>query len=342
MYSPAPVTKKHRVANWLASSGLLRLAEYLPQRECLVVMNHHRIGDATTSDYDPGVFSATQEALDEQLRFLKKRFQCLTLEEAIAFVEGRTRLRRAGVLLTFDDGYLDNFQAAFPSLRSHGVQGVFFLPTRFIGSEEMTWWDRVAYMVKKARRPKFTISYPAPAGFDVAVEGLEVVLLRLFRTYKASEMQDSERFLNELHEATDCGPLPRERMFLNWEEARQMLRGGMAIGSHTHGHELLAKLTPERQLEEMATSKKLIEQNLAAPCESIAYPYGLTSSFTAKTVELAGAAGYRAGFSFFGGVNRRGSINPRNIYRQAVMGGPQLAHFRMRALVAGITGGVEY
>jgi peptidoglycan/xylan/chitin deacetylase (PgdA/CDA1 family) len=342
MYSPSPVTRKDRVANWLARTGLLRMAEYLPQRECLVVMNHHRIGDGAATPYDSGVFSATAEALDRQLRFLKKRFRCLTLEETIAFVEGRTRLRGAGVLLTFDDGYLDNFQAAFPCLRSHGVQAVFFLPTRFIGAEYMTWWDSVAYMVKNANRRKFSIAYPAPADFDVDAEGLDTVLLRLFRTYKAPETQDGERFLAELSEITNCGPLPRERMFLNWEEARQMLHGGMAIGSHTHGHELLAKLTPERQLEEMTRSKQLIEQNLSAPCDSIAYPYGLTSSFTAKTVELAGAAGYRIGFSFFGGVNRRGSIHPRNVHRQAVLGGPKLEQFRMRALVAGITGEVDY
>ena len=257
MYSPSPVTRKDRVANWLARTGLLRMAEYLPQRECLVVMNHHRIGDGAATPYDSGVFSATAEALDRQLRFLKKRFRCLTLEETIAFVEGRTRLRGAGVLLTFDDGYLDNFQAAFPCLRSHGVQAVFFLPTRFIGAEYMTWWDSVAYMVKNANRRKFSIAYPAPADFDVDAEGLDTVLLRLFRTYKAPEMQDGERFLAELREIANCGPLPRERMFLNWEEARQMLHGGMAIGSHTHGHELLAKLTPERQLEEMTRSKQI-------------------------------------------------------------------------------------
>jgi hypothetical protein len=197
-------------------------------------------------------------------------------------------------------------------------------------------------MVKKANRRKFSMSYPAQADFDIASEGLDAVLVRLFRTYKAPEMQDAERFLEELREITGCGSIPRERMFLNWEEARQMSRGGMAFGSHTHGHELLAKLTPERQTEEMTLSKQSIEQNLGIPCESIAYPYGMASSFTARTMELAGAAGYRIAFSFFGGVNRRGTTNPKNVYRQAVMGGPRLSRFRMRVLAAAITGQVEY
>src|SRR5438067_9125828 len=106
MYSHDRVTKKNRLANWLASSGLLRLGEYLPRRDCLIVMNHHRIGDGAT-EYDSGGFGATAEALDLQLEFLKRCFRCVTLQEAIAFVEGRTRFGSTGVLLTFDDGYLD-------------------------------------------------------------------------------------------------------------------------------------------------------------------------------------------------------------------------------------------
>ena len=74
MYAPGPLTKRHRLAEWLGSAGLLRAAEWLPRRECLVVMNHHRIGDARKTPYDPGVFSATPEALEQQVRFLKRCF----------------------------------------------------------------------------------------------------------------------------------------------------------------------------------------------------------------------------------------------------------------------------
>src|SRR5438874_12586198 len=66
MHFPGRVSKKDRLANWLASTGLLRLGEYLPRRDCLIVMNHHRIGDGAT-EYDSGSFGASAEALDLQL-----------------------------------------------------------------------------------------------------------------------------------------------------------------------------------------------------------------------------------------------------------------------------------
>src|SRR6185437_9715531 len=170
MYA-GPVSKRDRLAGWLAASGLLRLAEYLPQRECLVVVNYHRVGDREATPYDPGVYSATPELFEEQIRFLRRRLRPVTLEEAAAFLAGRLRLGRAGVLVTFDDGYLDNYTTAFPLLRRHGVPAVFFLPTAFIGTGRLAWWDAIAYLVKHGP-PRFAVEYPAPAAFDVAAEGL--------------------------------------------------------------------------------------------------------------------------------------------------------------------------
>jgi peptidoglycan/xylan/chitin deacetylase (PgdA/CDA1 family) len=59
-------------------------------------------------------------------------------------------LRDTRVLLTFDDGCRDNYDLAFPILRSHGVQGVFFLPTAFIGTDAIAWWDEIANLIQRA------------------------------------------------------------------------------------------------------------------------------------------------------------------------------------------------
>src|ERR1043166_4490896 len=59
---------------------------------------------------------------------------------------------RSSVLLTFDDGYLDNYTLAFPVLRSHGVQAVFFLPTAFIGTAHLPLWDVIGYVVRQTRK----------------------------------------------------------------------------------------------------------------------------------------------------------------------------------------------
>jgi peptidoglycan/xylan/chitin deacetylase (PgdA/CDA1 family) len=77
------------------------------------------------------------------------------------------------VLITFDDGYLDNYEIAFPILRSHVVQGVFFLATSMVGSCQVPWWDHIAYLMKTARRRRFSLRYPADLAVDIDRERLD-------------------------------------------------------------------------------------------------------------------------------------------------------------------------
>src|SRR5438445_12324087 len=107
--------KRELVARALDWSGTAGILSRYPARDSLLVLNYHRIGNADDDLYDPGVFSATADALNDQVEYLKRRVSLITLEEALAFIGGaKEKTRRCRVLLTFDDGYLDNFQLAFP------------------------------------------------------------------------------------------------------------------------------------------------------------------------------------------------------------------------------------
>ena len=136
------VGKRELLAHALFWSGATFLIGQLPERDLLLVLNYHRIGNRNDDPFDPAVFSATCDQFSEQISYVKRNLSLVTLEEALAFVDGtiKERTSRCRVLLTFDDGYLDNYEVAFPILRSHGVQGVFFLllrvwlgPTTFLG-----------------------------------------------------------------------------------------------------------------------------------------------------------------------------------------------------------------
>src|SRR5882757_5686648 len=145
--------KREFLARACSRTGITKVLESLPQRLVLMILNYHRVGNAADTPFDSRTFSATPEELDSQLAYLKRRFHMATLEEALGIVNGnREAPRRTSVLITFDDGYLDNYTLAFPMLRKHGVQGVFFLPTAFVGSGKLPWWDAIAYMIKKSRQ----------------------------------------------------------------------------------------------------------------------------------------------------------------------------------------------
>ncbi len=329
--------KRELLAQMCSRTGLTRILETLPQRRALIILNYHRIGNADETPFDSGVFSATAEQLDSQLAYLKRRFHMATLEDVFAMMGGDSP-RGTSVLVTFDDGYLDNYTMAFPILRSHGVQAVFFLPTAFIGTGKLPWWDTIAYIIKRSAKKSIHLEYPEPAKFDLAVDGGKRASKEILRLFTHPAMKDPERFLADLEGECEVSrpKAETERCFLNWNEAREMQQHGMAFGSHTHSHEILTKLSPERQREEVRSSREILERQLNRRIDILAYPVGLKHCFSSDTVRVLEQAGYRAAFSFYGGWNRTGEIRPFDIRRYGVAN-PSFARFRLQTILRGVT-----
>jgi len=332
--------KGELLAQGLFWSGATFLFGQLPERDLLLVLNYHRIGNRDDDPFDPGVFSATGDQLNEQISHLKRHVSLVTLQEAVAFVDGtiNEKTRRCRVLITFDDGYLDNYDVAYPILRSHGVQGVFFLATSMVGSCDVPWWDHIAYLMKTARQRRFCLRYPADLVVDVDKDGMTKSLGDVLGLYKRPENTDPTRFIGELREEAKGNDLPvTMRRFLNWNEAREMTSGGMAIGSHTHSHHVLSQLGPDQQRQELAQSRTLLREQLGIEADALAYPVGATSSFSDQTQQLAQEVGYRAAFSFHGGTNLPGMTRRYDVKRVAV-GDQSWPRFRVRAAICRLTG----
>jgi peptidoglycan/xylan/chitin deacetylase (PgdA/CDA1 family) len=332
--------KRELLAQALFWSGATFLFGQLPERDLLLVLNYHRIGNRDDDPFDPDVFSATEDQFNEQISYLKRRVSLVTLQEAVAFAGGtiNEKNRRCRVLITFDDGYLDNYEAAFPILRSHGVQGVFFLATSMVGSCSVPWWDRIAFVIKTARQRRFSLHYPADLAIDLVGNGMTKSLRDVLDLYKRPGNADPERFIRELEEEAQGDDLPgTRRRFLNWDEAREMIAGGMAIGSHTHTHTVLSQLEPDQQRQELAQSRRLLKKQLGIEADVLAYPVGATSSFSDQTQQLAQEVGYRAAFSFHGGTNLPGMTRRYDIKRLGV-DNQSGARFRVQAAICRVTG----
>jgi peptidoglycan/xylan/chitin deacetylase (PgdA/CDA1 family) len=332
---------RERLARGILRSGGLSMLSALPARDSLLVLTYHRIGDAESDPWDPGVFSATKEEFEQQVAYFKRQGALVTLEEALAFLEGKTKRGspRCRVLFTFDDGYLDNYQIAFPILRSYGAQGVFFLCSALVGSNYMPWWDHLAYLVKNSSRKQFSLGYPQALDVDIEAKGIDESLFEIFALYKSPENTDSKRFVCELKEAVDGKDVPADaRRFLDWDEAREMIAAGMAIGAHTHTHAMLSKLTGDKQREELSFSRAALADGLGIAVDTLAYPFGIQSAFTEETQQIAGECGFRAAFSYYGNIaNLPRTINPYNIKRVCV-GSQSWARLQVQVGICRISG----
>ena len=133
--------KREFLARSLGALGVFRLLERISTRRwpALVVLTYHRIGSPGIKSnpyYDP-VISATPEAFRDQLRFLRERFSMVRLEEIAGLDQASLGSRaKPAALVTFDDGYRDNFETALPILRGARCAGGLFHPDGFLASAE--------------------------------------------------------------------------------------------------------------------------------------------------------------------------------------------------------------
>ena len=217
--------------------------------------------------------------------------------------EKRPPLRRH-VLVTFDDGYKDGYDVALPILRSHGVRAAFFLTTSFIGTDQIAWWDQIAYMVRTSPRTTLRLSYPAPIVIDRRTLGDDRTIFRLLKICKQPRT-DPSRLVTALEAAcaTRVPVAAPERLFLNWEEVAELARAGMAIGSHTHRHEMLVRLSERISA---AAGRLAKSENKLSIKEAASFPFG-SKSFSRQHSAASSKPVTRS--PYHGGINTSDPLN---------------------------------
>ena len=85
--------------------------------------NYHRIGDEATSQFDPNVFSCTAEQFEQHIKFYKAEFTVISVDELIIKINNNSPIDKKYAVITFDDGYIDNYSIAFPILKKHKKTG---------------------------------------------------------------------------------------------------------------------------------------------------------------------------------------------------------------------------
>ena len=309
------MSKRLMASRLLQRTGLLRLLESLPSRPGILIVNHHRIGEASLSRFDRGVFSQTEAGLSEQISLLRKRMPIVCGEELERLVYGKTKLTRMYAAVTFDDGYLDNYTAALPVLQAHSCPAIFFLVTRFVGSASIPWWDQIAYLVRNTAAELITLTIPAHLTVTIGGDR-ELAIRTILSHYKREDNVDGELLLAELRSQTGCTLPTVDRRFLSWEEAAEMQAAGMTIGSHTCTHPVLSQLPVDKQRWELEESRAELRRRMhGQPCSFLAYPVGRREAFTAETEEISTQAGYSLAFAFQGGMNEPFKMKPTHLSR---------------------------
>ena len=106
---------------------------------CAVLL-YHRISEYST---DPQLLCVTPQNFNTHLAFLKNNYNLLRIDEWVSHLLNKRKFPERSVVLTFDDGYVDNYLFALPLLEQYKVQALFYIATGTIDSDREFWWDEV-------------------------------------------------------------------------------------------------------------------------------------------------------------------------------------------------------
>jgi peptidoglycan/xylan/chitin deacetylase (PgdA/CDA1 family) len=287
-----PLTRRayHGLLKCARRSGLPTIWHVLSGRQH-AILTFHRVRPAgQPADPFDTCPSVSIEVFRSVLAHAREHFDCVPLRELVDGYGGKA----PAAAVTFDDGWRDNYELAFPILRELGIPATIFVTTGKIGNSEPFWQQRLGRM--------FRAAIASPAG-DAARALREVLDVRDGQTL-TPELYHDTVVCWKRRKRVDCTDLVRRmesttasgaddaRQFLNAAEIRELAAAGIAFGSHTVTHRILPHYG-RREIEwELSESKAVLEDLLRSPIDMLAYPDGQCSD---STLQCARAAGYRIG-----------------------------------------------
>jgi peptidoglycan/xylan/chitin deacetylase (PgdA/CDA1 family) len=271
-------------------SGLVKLARWWIRRlgPRLVILNYH---------------CATGGDLRSHLLYLRRHYRILHLEAALEELYTPSRNgkrvsdRRTPLVLTFDDGYQDNYTHGFVLARELQIPFTIFLVPGYIESGDYFWWREGNHLVSQAKVSEATIDghtyHLDQTGERNILE--QVILARLCQ---APSVAERETFLISMRKILAVPSLvPSEDkpiLPLNWAEVREMEESGwVSFGAHTMHHPVLAYLADPTEIQcEVELCRATLEHQLGHPVRTFAYPIGQPQHIGDKAIRAVQQTGH--------------------------------------------------
>ncbi len=259
----------------------------------LVLMYHRVLAPGSVEEGTP------VDRFASQMQWIRRHCDPIAPEALVDRARHPSRLKPA-VLITFDDGYRDYHDLAYPILRDLQIPAIVFLATSLVDEGGTLWTDRVQRAALATRRTTMQLSPDGPL-VPLPDAAARAAFGRQARAHLKGLPDDGRhtvlaRLLDELGE-----PSPPKREFLNWDEVRRTL-DLTRFGGHTHNHPILSRITSDQASMEIRTCRERIAAETGQHPWLFAYPNGSPADYTSQTQALLREHGFTVAFSTSPGV----------------------------------------
>lgn len=288
-------THHQNLKSFLINTGLSKLtrpfAPYLGH-----ILMFHRV---VTPDGNPRIpenqiLEITPKHLTDIIAFYRQRdYEFISMDEVTRRLDGK-RSSQKFVAFTFDDGYTDTYTTAYPILKKENIPFSVYITTDFPDRRAYMWWNLLESALLENDVLFFTLDKKEYAihceTMDLKREAFTYIrqlVLKSITGIPAAWWSVFDPLGMDVEGFTD-------RIALSWDQIKELARDPLVtICAHTCTHPPLTALDEEEALDEMQTSREIIEYKTALKVEHFAYPYGSKLEVTEREARMAADLGFK-------------------------------------------------
>jgi peptidoglycan/xylan/chitin deacetylase (PgdA/CDA1 family) len=254
---------------------------------------HRVVPEPERARLDNRALEITPGDLDAILGWMKEQaYDFITLDQ----VPGRLGKpgRRKFVCFTFDDGYRDNLRNALPIFERYGIPFTVNITTAYSDHTDFPWWYALEDLL--CSKDQFIFSYEGRRhGFSLGTEGEKLAAFEsISQAIRSCGPERHEELIDDIFEEAPSDLLRRARdLIMDWDEVAILDRHPLVtMGSHGVHHLTSSRLDSVALKQELAGSKRILEQRLGHPVRHLAYPFGGVQAVGAREFQCARECGY--------------------------------------------------
>jgi len=286
-----------KIKNILFRSGIMALSRLTVGRGQAAILRYHSVAEPTDNFYASPSICVSPDEFEIQVRYLSKNYNIISLDEVADCIAEQRPFAERAVVLTFDDGYRDNY-VAYKIMKSYGIRGTFYVTAGCIGNGTIFWLFEIIYLIRNTVRSNVELvvnGIKTIFSLDSTFER-EVAIRKITEVIKSNNLEVREDIRKQLkaqiHDVSDLDEKAL-RVMLSWEQVQEMVNNGMTIGGHTMSHLNLPNAKYEDVVREIQDCKQIIEENTSVAVRHFSYPNGGNYSYYDESIiKIVKESGY--------------------------------------------------
>ena len=248
---------------------------------------------------------------ENQMQYIKNNCNILNIDEVIYLSNKKKKWPDKSVLVTFDDGFKNNFTLAYPILNNLKIPAVFYVCAGMIGSKKMFWVDEIEDCINFSKKKKFFLNLNKKIKIQINNKKNKIFYLEKIKKFcKKTTTNKKNLILKNLRKKTKIVPSNKHSKnyeIMNWREIKKIDKNPLfTIGGHTLFHDIMSSRSLSDVNYDIKKTINILKKKLNHKIEHFSYPEGQKIHFNNKIISLLRENKIICSPSAINGVNQKG------------------------------------